>query len=204
MTDHNITHEWKGEGITATAKPVCSCGWQGWTESQSNDYFHSNLADQERDHLKNIADIQRKFGDLLQEVKSFDYGQTLDAVNRFFNKRIMFLKDQTDYFQTLIETLERGAGDCEDYAIAKYKTLQGLNIYDLHLAYVLTPYDQAHMVCICGEYVLDNLCEGVYYKADLYQLIYMFDDENLIIGNRVENARQHLSRWDDVLNRMTG
>ena len=51
--------------------------------------------------------------------------ERLTLVNTFFNKNIRFGTDlevweQEDYWATPLETLGRGAGDCEDFAIAKY------------------------------------------------------------------------------------
>ena len=55
-----------------------------------------------------------------------DLGDTerLKRVNSFVNQQVQFSEDtavwgQTDYWATPVETLGRGAGDCEDFAIAK-------------------------------------------------------------------------------------
>jgi predicted transglutaminase-like cysteine proteinase len=57
----------------------------------------------------------------------------ISVVNNFFNQRTRFVDDvvawgQPDYWATPLETLFKGAGDCEDYAIAKYFTLLALGI----------------------------------------------------------------------------
>ena len=57
----------------------------------------------------------------------------LTEVNRFFNRQIRFVDDiqlwkQNDYWATPVEMLVKGAGDCEDYSIAKYFTLRRLGI----------------------------------------------------------------------------
>jgi predicted transglutaminase-like cysteine proteinase len=84
----------------------------------------------------------------------------LKLVNDFFNRRIRFQEDLTvwaksDYWATPMETLGRGAGDCEDFAIVKYFTLLLLGIPDekLRLVYVQarigginSSISQAHMV----------------------------------------------------------
>ena len=54
-----------------------------------------------------------------------DERDRLAAVNGFFNQRVAFRDDievwgQIDYWATPLELLDKGAGDCEDYAIAKY------------------------------------------------------------------------------------
>jgi predicted transglutaminase-like cysteine proteinase len=57
----------------------------------------------------------------------------LKDINDFFNRRLAFRDDaQTwgmpDYWASPLETLERRAGDCEDYAIAKYFALAGAGV----------------------------------------------------------------------------
>ena len=59
--------------------------------------------------------------------------QKLKDINDFFNRRLAFRDDvQTwgmpDYWASPLETLERRAGDCEDYAIAKYFALAGAGV----------------------------------------------------------------------------
>ncbi|UVJ46535.1 transglutaminase-like cysteine peptidase [Pseudomonas sp. LS1212] len=57
--------------------------------------------------------------------------------------------EQTDYWASPLETLEQGAGDCEDFALAKYFTLQLLGISESNLRLVYTTLastKQAHMV----------------------------------------------------------
>src|SRR4030095_3727354 len=65
---------------------------------------------------------------VLASLEKADDGARLDAVNRFFKRRIVFADDAQgwhtdDYWASPLETLQQGAGDCEDYAIAKYFSL---------------------------------------------------------------------------------
>jgi predicted transglutaminase-like cysteine proteinase len=85
----------------------------------------------------------RDWQKLLQENADQPAPAQLKRVNDFFNRRIRFGEDQaiwgqSDYWATPMETLGRGAGDCEDFAIAKYFTLLLLSIPDekLRLIYV--------------------------------------------------------------------
>lgn len=62
---------------------------------------------------------------LVAAAKPLDEGTKLQAVNDFFNRHIVFDDDlniwrQSDYWATPLETIGRGRGDCEDFAIAKY------------------------------------------------------------------------------------
>jgi len=77
----------------------------------------------------------------------------LKIVNDYFNK-LSYSSDiknwnRSDYWATPYEFLSLGAGDCEDYAIAKYFTLKELGIEDdkLKLTYAkLSKSNQAHIV----------------------------------------------------------
>ena len=57
----------------------------------------------------------------------------LKAVNDFFNQRLAYMEDidnwgVQDYWASPLESLGKGAGDCEDYAIGKYFTLTSLGV----------------------------------------------------------------------------
>lgn len=65
----------------------------------------------------------------------------LKAVNTYFNETIQPRNDQGstkryDYWQSPIETLVRGIGDCDDFAMAKYVSLRllGIPVEQLRLA----------------------------------------------------------------------
>ena len=67
----------------------------------------------------------------------------LDAVNRYVNSRVTFTDDARQYrtadrWSSAGETLRRGRGDCEDYAIAKLQMLRraGFADRDLYLVVV--------------------------------------------------------------------
>ncbi|HRZ78172.1 MAG TPA: transglutaminase-like cysteine peptidase, partial [Bacteroidales bacterium] len=71
-----------------------------------------------------------------------------------------------DYWATPTEFIARGAGDCEDFAIAKYATLKamGMDVAKLRITYVKSlTLDQAHMVLAyyptpdAEPLILDNL-----------------------------------------------
>lgn len=99
----------------------------------------------------------------------------LNEVNRFFNRKVRFVDDiqlwrENDYWATPVEMLVKGAGDCEDYSIAKYFTLRRLGIPSekLRITYVKAlNYNQAHMVLTyyaspsAEPLVLDNLIKPV-------------------------------------------
>lgn len=64
---------------------------------------------------------------LMHSAKYLTENEKLILVNDFFNQHIKFVNDINlwgvkDYWVTPLEVLTRGAGDCEDYSIAKYFT----------------------------------------------------------------------------------
>lgn len=94
--------------------------------------------------------------------------QRLDAVNRYVNGRVSFVDDSRQYrradaWSTANETLRRGRGDCEDYAIAKLQMLRAAGFSDRDLYLVILKdlvrrSDHAVAVVRSGDrmYVLDN------------------------------------------------
>jgi predicted transglutaminase-like cysteine proteinase len=151
----------------------------------------------------------------------------LERVNAFFNRRIRFEDDsivweQADYWATPLETMGRGAGDCEDFTIAKYVSLRllGVPAEKLRLIYVRaqiggsgSPVSQAHMVLgyfaspDAEPLVLDNLTGEIRpagRRPDLFP-VFSFNDAGLwVAGARQSSAdpTSRLSRWRDVLRRM--
>ncbi|MGB3751359.1 MAG: transglutaminase-like cysteine peptidase [Arcobacteraceae bacterium] len=117
---------------------------------------------------KQLIQIEKKYGpkakrrvllwdQMLVNAKNKKTLQKLKMVNDFFNK-ITYKTDKAhwkknDYWASPFEFLGTGAGDCEDYAIAKYFALRSLGISDskLKITYVTLSrankkFDEAHMV----------------------------------------------------------
>ncbi len=146
----------------------------------------------------------------------------LNQVNRFFNARMAFKDDivvwkQQDYWATPIEFLRKGAGDCEDFALAKYFTLRemGVPANQLRITYVKAlQLNQAHMVVTWYStpdaipLVLDNLKTAILpatQRTDLLP-VYAFNGEGLWLpqsgGTKRVGDSKRLSRWQDLLTRM--
>ena len=132
---------------------------------------------------------------LIAQSMHLSDAEKLQAVNAFFNRHIRYGEDtevwgQVDYWASPRETLELGAGDCEDFALAKYFTLRLLGIPEQHLRLVystLISTQQAHMVLGYwaddgeGLALLDNLHSEVLPTAqrpDL-QMQFAFDTGHL-------------------------
>jgi predicted transglutaminase-like cysteine proteinase len=148
--------------------------------------------------------------------------EQLNAVNRFFNQQLSFQDDtriwrQTDYWATPVESLIKGAADCEDYALAKYFSLRYLGIPSekLRITYVKAlSQNQAHMVLTfyssptADPLVLDNLIGEIRPASQRKDLlpVYAFNAEGLYLpgangGTRSSDSKK-LSRWQDVLKKM--
>lgn len=157
---------------------------------------------------------------MLREQAGASEQEKLQAVNRFFNLRLRFRDDielwhVRDYWATPVETLYKGAGDCEDFAIAKYFSLRHLGIPSekLHITYVKArTLNQAHMVLTYYPHpraiplVLDNLIDAIEpadRRSDLVP-VYAFNAEGLWSGNgRQVGDSKRLSRWQDLLRKMS-
>ncbi len=148
--------------------------------------------------------------------------ELLQTTNRFFNRQLRFVDDsqnwrQNDYWASPIEALVKGAGDCEDYAIAKYFTLRrlGMPSEKLRITYVKAlRYNQAHMVLTyyaspgAIPLVLDNLIGEIRPASQRKDLlpVYAFNAEGLYLpgaagGKRASDSKK-LSRWQDLLKKM--
>lgn len=160
---------------------------------------------------------------LIESSQNLSDDEKLDVVNRFFNTNMQFINDQAlwgkeDYWATPIEALSIGAGDCEDYSIAKYFTLRQLGVDEdkLRITYVKAiKIGQAHMVLTyfknkrATPLVLDNLdteIKPANLRTDLIP-VYSFNGDGLWLaksrgeGKRVGNASR-LSLWEDLEKRM--
>ncbi len=159
----------------------------------------------------------------LAAVAAQDDDARLDAVNQFFNRRIVFRDDaevwgEVDHWASPLELLGKGAGDCEDYAIAKYFSLlaSGIPVQKLRLVYVRAQLGgpggpvQAHMVLayyaspLAEPLILDNLITEIRparRRTDLAP-VFSFNSEGLWQGVGPQAAGDptaRLSRWRDVL-----
>lgn len=70
---------------------------------------------------------------LLTQLQGASQLQQVKAVNKWVNQRVAFRSDSAagsgrDVWSTATATLQRGTGDCEDYAIAKLQLLRALGI----------------------------------------------------------------------------
>lgn len=170
--------------------------------------------------------VLRDWQRLLTGVKPLGTMDKLKRVNEFFNHHIQFGDDQaiwgqSDYWATLLETLAKGKGDCEDFTIAKYFTLLDADIPNeqLRLIYVKARIGgpdssviQAHMVLAyyatpdADPIVLDNLISELRparRRPDL-QPVFSFNSQGIWSGGAANTGpagQSKLSRWNDLLKR---
>jgi predicted transglutaminase-like cysteine proteinase len=182
---------------------------------------------------KLLTSAQAQYGDsakrrlqswqaLIRESSHLSELEKLEKVNSFFNQ-LQFVDDiihwkKTDYWATPIEFLASGAGDCEDFSLAKYFTIKALGIPDkkLNMTYVKAVHlNQAHMVVTyipkpgSIPLVLDNLITQIQpatMRKDLVP-VYSFNGSGLWLaksrgkGQKVGSS-DRLRRWKNLLSRM--
>jgi predicted transglutaminase-like cysteine proteinase len=165
----------------------------------------------------------RELQPMLATLASAPEAEQLQAINQFYNRRILFVDDaevwgQADYWASPLETLGQGRGDCEDYAIAKYFSLLavGMPSAKLRLVYVRAQIGgpggvtQAHMVLAWYEapgaepLILDNLIGDVRPASRRPDLVpvFSFNSDGLWQGAGQQSAGDpvaRLSRWREVL-----
>lgn len=153
----------------------------------------------------------------------------VERINEFVNRQVGFYDDLSfwndkDYWATPLESMGRGGGDCEDYAIAKYISLRILGIGNdkLRLSYVKariggprSTVSEAHMVL--GYYpdpageplILDNLVGSLRPASERADLtpVFSFNSEGIWTGvgggaTPAGSATARLSRWRDVIARL--
>lgn len=155
----------------------------------------------------------------ITEVSSQDEETRLKAINTFFNRRILYRDDQetwgvVDYWASPLETLAKGQGDCEDYAIGKYFSLLAAGVpgVKMRMVYVRAQVGagiQAHMVLAyypepnAEPLILDNLVTEIRPASRRPDLtpVFSFNAEGLwqgVSGSSAGDPSARLSRWRDV------
>jgi len=151
----------------------------------------------------------------------------LSLTNEFINERIRWVHDPEawgvkDYWATPLETMGKGMGDCEDFAIFKYATLllAGVDVNKLRITYVKarmggpdSATHTAHMVLAfyptpdAEPLILDNLVNEILPASRRTDLtpVYGFNSQGLWVGGGAAPAttrpEARLSRWRDLLRR---
>lgn len=162
---------------------------------------------------------------LVEGQRGAPVAQQLEQVNQFFNQQVDWRDDalvwgQTDYWASPLQTLAKGAGDCEDLVMAKYFALLGMGVPEasLRLVYVRAELDgrtQAHMVLAwyaspgAEPLILDNLDPVVRRASQRRDLapVFSFNTQGLWQGSGGAGAKDtgspltRLTIWRDALAR---
>jgi predicted transglutaminase-like cysteine proteinase len=112
--------------------------WLGVQRRLDDEMVQLALCEGDRDGCVSVAAL--KFLDIVDAAHSRDGRARLGEINRAINLAIRPMSDltqhgQIDVWTSPLATLERGGGDCEDYAIAKFVALRraGLASDDLRI-----------------------------------------------------------------------
>lgn len=166
-----------------------------------------------------VAEVQPLL-QMIGRAAALDEEARITLVNNYMNQRIAFREDidvwgVIDYWATPLEALNKGAGDCEDYAIAKYFSLlsAGMPIAKLRMVYVrasLRGQSLAHMVLAyyaqpgADPLILDNLIPDVRPASQRPDLrpVFSFNSEGLWQGTGTVTQGDpvaRLSLWRNLL-----
>lgn len=184
---------------------------------------------------ENFIKIAKKYGKkaerrvmlwdkMLQKSKGQKTVKQLKAVNDFFNK-IKYMEDAQvwkteDYWASPFEFLGVGAGDCEDYAIAKYFALRTLGVPDEKLKITYVTLRQrgksvAHMVLnyyhkpTSTPIILDSANKSLQLATKRTDLtpVYSFNASGLWEAKNKTNSLQSkgknkLEKWQSMMSRI--
>ncbi len=159
--------------------------------------------------------------DLLQALKQQQSAlQKVAYVNRFFNQ-LQWVEDkelwqQDDYWATPDESLTKKAGDCEDFAIAKYFSLldAGIAVEQLKISYVrIRESQQSHVVLAyygadkSDPWILDNINPQLLplSKRQDLQMKYEFNHQGIWLHHLPDKKMGDVNRikhWADMIKRM--
>lgn len=159
---------------------------------------------------------------LLENASSLDESDKLEQVNRFFN--LLHFTDDiklwgvSNYWATPIEFLGVNAGDCEDFAIAKYFTLLALGVPDEKMRITMVKaitLNQYHMVVAYYAtpgsipVILDNIDGKIKPATQRNDLIpvYSFNGKQLWLNKSkgqgvLAGKSERLKQWTDLNQRM--
>lgn len=175
-------------------------------------------------HGERVASQVSAWLTMLEQSQSLPENQQLREVNDFWNYRVRGGEDiniwgKTDYWATPLETLSKGAGDCEDFVIAKYFSLirTGVAADKLRFIYVRARVGGmgstttiAHMVL--GYYatpdaeplIMDNLTGSITpagRRPDLTP-VFSFNAQGVYVAGAATRSVDRIGHWRGLLARM--
>lgn len=217
-----LTHPTRVIGIALMALLAGCAGQPAPRPTTELDTGQRLLRTVEREHGTQAAERVRRWLTVIESGANADTGTRLRLANDFFNQPRFTTDDKVwqreDYWATPVEFLIMDAGDCEEFAIAKYFTLARMGVADdaLRITYVKAlTLGQPHMVLAWYEtpaadpLILDNLEPHILPASQRPDLIavYSFNGTDLWLArSRREQVRSgdaaSLSRWQELRDRL--
>jgi predicted transglutaminase-like cysteine proteinase len=168
-------------------------------------------------HKRGYRPVDRTadYNTFVLSTKQMTEREKVFKTNDFFNTFLYATDDvvykQKDYWASPKETIQRGAGDCEDFAFAKYFTLLKVGVAPskIRLAYVKLD-GNAHMVAlyedIDGSFlVLDNFdldIKPLAKRKDI-EMFYTFNSQYVWAADLNKPASVNkMSLWKDLMTRI--
>lgn len=164
--------------------------------------------------------------ELIKELKfttALNEKEKVKLINKFWNKNLISSSDmevwgKSDYWATPVESLTKGAGDCEDFVLGKYLSLLAIGVPEdkLKISYVkirvggLTSnvYD-SHMVLQYESknttFILDNMVAGLKERNKRIDIVevFSFDNSNIYVKGVYQASADTIKLWTDYKNRIT-
>lgn len=195
-----------------------------WSPILADDYALAILERVKQRYGEEAYQHISKLNELTNQLSGASEMTKIGMINDFVNQHVLYVEDidlwgMEDYWATPLETFGRGAGDCEDFSIAKYVLLKklGVSTDKLRLTYVRVRMPSGairpHMVLAyypiptADPLILDNLSFELIpasRRTDLFP-IFSFNDKGLFVANNPTmraGSPTNISKWRDVLTRM--
>jgi predicted transglutaminase-like cysteine proteinase len=195
-----------------------------WSQILADDYVLAMLEKVRQRYGEEAYQNVMRLNELFNQLSSASEMTKIGMVNDFTNQHVLFVDDINlwgvdDYWASPLETFGKGAGDCEDFSIAKYTLLKRLGIPQdkLRLTYVRARMASGnirpHMVLAyyamptSDPLILDNLNFEILpasRRSDLFP-VFSFNDKGLFVANNPNmraGSPNNISKWRDVLTRM--
>ncbi|WP_345336455.1 transglutaminase-like cysteine peptidase [Ferrimonas pelagia] len=162
--------------------------------------------------------------EMMQYVSPLPLMEQLHQVNHYINDTQREMNDiqlwgQEDYWATVVEFIGAGAGDCEDFAIAKYWALRtlGFDDNDLRLIYAQVDGLGTYHILLAfypadgGEpLLLDSLSKVIVPASERndirpvfsFNIAHIWVNKNRFTAESLRSSEQ-FSTWQSVLSRQT-
>lgn len=210
--------------FVAVAAGLCLTLCLLWSQILADDYVLATLEKIRQRYGEEAYQNVMRLNELFNQLGSASEMTKIGMVNDFTNQHVLFVDDINlwgvdDYWASPLETFGKGAGDCEDFSIAKYTLLKKLGVPQdkLRLTYVRARMPSGnirpHMVLAyyamptSDPLILDNLNFEILpasRRGDLYP-VFSFNEKGLFVANNPTmraGSPNNISKWRDVLTRM--